>query len=163
MLTKTQALAALPKATHNTARNLLIRHGKKEAADYLKVEIRKRHPGVRFASDRPKPTLQFKTVEGTAIEFQVCGVEVMAIKTRDGEIWVARTQLCRAAGFHKDAIGRLSPNGQIGSQLKAKGFSFDAVKGQCKGHPRSGMFFISPKDAQIAIEVLSSARAKAAA
>ena len=162
MLTKTQALKSLPDTVHLAVYNLYLMRGKDAAAEYLKHEICKRNPGVKFAGDNPRP-VPFKHVEGTPVDFQFQGIRAMAMQTKDGKVWVARAPLCRAIGFDKDAIGRLSPRGDRGKKLAERGFSFDAIQGKCKGNPRSGMYFISSEDARIAVEVLTSLKVNRAA
>ena len=161
MLTKTQALKSLPDTVHLAAYNLYVMRGKNAAAEYLKHEICKRNPSVRFTSDRPTPLRQH--LEGISVDFEINGLKVLAMKTNNGKIWVARAPMLRAAGFGRDPIARLSPKGVLGMQLKAKGFSFNSHKGHIAGHARSGMYFITPRNARIALEVLTSAKANCAA
>ena len=152
----TAALNLLPQTAHETAARIEEGFGKKAAARYLKAQLQHVDPTLSFkgAGQQPKQVLDPGLIKGHGVRVKIARVSVPAIETDEKDIWVPRSWLCKAMGWHDQRLTKLNPDGKAGRALAEAGYSFEHVLGNCEGCRRRRMSCISLRDAKIAVKTL---------
>lgn len=147
------ALDRLPQSVHATAAAIQDNHGKRQAANYLKTQLRIVDPSLEFkAKLTPTEKLAGRRADitGQKSQTQIEGIQVGSILSGSTH-WIPIIWLCRAMGWNEKRVFRIGSRTDK-ARFEAAGYSEKILKGYCKGL-KGNYNCISCSDAAALIQV----------